>query len=69
LKDDARSVDGQARGSHKDLIRPVIEAGLADKTRAEAVELLEQQGVPSGPVYTAEDVFSDPHISAREMPV
>jgi hypothetical protein len=26
-----------------------------------------EQGVPSGPVYTAEDVFSDPHISAREM--
>jgi formyl-CoA transferase len=67
LKDDARTVDGTARGSHMDLIRPVIEAWLADKTRAEAVELLQERGVPSGPVYTAEDVFADPHISAREM--
>jgi CoA:oxalate CoA-transferase len=67
LKDDARTADGTARGSHMDLIRPVIEAWLADKTRGEAAELLQRQGVPSGPVYTAEDVFSDPHISAREM--
>jgi formyl-CoA transferase len=28
---------------------------------------LEEEGVPSGPVYTAEDVFEDPHIAAREM--
>jgi crotonobetainyl-CoA:carnitine CoA-transferase CaiB-like acyl-CoA transferase len=28
---------------------------------------LEAQGVPSGPVYTAEDVFQDAHIAARNM--
>jgi crotonobetainyl-CoA:carnitine CoA-transferase CaiB-like acyl-CoA transferase len=31
------------------------------------VTLLEGQGVPAGPVYTAEDVFADPHIAARQM--
>jgi CoA:oxalate CoA-transferase len=67
LQDDPRTADGTSRGSHADLIRAIIEDWLADKTRAEAVALLEAHGVPSGPVYTAEDVFEDPHISARHM--
>ena len=60
-------MDGTARGTHADFIRPIIEEWLADKTRAQAVNLLEEEGVPSGPVYSAEDVFEDPNIAAREM--
>jgi formyl-CoA transferase len=67
LKSDPRTADGTARGANMDTIRPIIESWLADKTRAEAVALLESHGVPSGPVYTAEDVFDDPHIAARQM--
>ena len=67
LKEDPRTADGTARGAHAELIRSVIEAWLADKTRAGAMALLEQRGVPSGPVYTAQDVFEDPHVAARNM--
>jgi formyl-CoA transferase len=67
LQGDPRTADGTSRATHADLIRPIIEEWLADKTRAEAVELLQQHGVPSGPVNTAEDVFTDPHIAARGM--
>jgi CoA:oxalate CoA-transferase len=67
LKDDPRTTDGTARAANADFIRPLIETWLADKTRAQAVALLEERGVPSGPVYTAEDVFNDPHIAARHM--
>jgi CoA:oxalate CoA-transferase len=67
LKDDPRTADGTSRGAHADWIQSLIEAWLADKTRSEAVALLEQHGVPSGPVYTAADVFADPHIAARNM--
>jgi CoA:oxalate CoA-transferase len=67
LKDDPRTTDGTARAANADFIRPLIETWLADKTRAQAVALLEERGVPSGPVYTAEDVFNDPHIAARRM--
>jgi CoA:oxalate CoA-transferase len=67
LKDDPRTADGTSRAAHADFIRSAIEAWLGDKSRNEAVALLEQKGVPSGPVYTAEDVFSDPHIAARNM--
>ena len=36
-------------------------------TRSEAVDRLNAAGVPSGPVNTAEDIFSDPHVEARGM--
>jgi formyl-CoA transferase len=65
LIDDPRAEDGTARGKHVDFIGPIIEGWLADKTRAQAVQLLEQQGVPSGPVYTAEDIFADDHFADR----
>ena len=67
LKDDTRTENGTARAINADFIRKIIEGWLADKTRTQAVALLEEQGVPSGPVYTAEDVFDDPHFAARNM--
>jgi formyl-CoA transferase len=67
LADDPRTADGTARGAHAELVQSLVEDWLGDKTRAEAAALLEEQGVPSGPVYTAEDVFTDPHIAARHM--
>ena len=67
LKDDPRTADGTARAANADFIRPLIEDWLDDKTRAQAVALLGECGVPSGPVYTAEDVFNDQHIAARHM--
>jgi formyl-CoA transferase len=67
LKEDPRTADGTARATNADFIRSILEGWLADKTRAQAVVLLESQGVPSGPVYNAEDVFKDPHIAARKM--
>ena len=67
LKEDPRTADGTVRATNADFIRSIIEGWLADKTRAQAVALLESQGVPSGPVYNAEDVFQDPHIAARKM--
>lgn len=67
LQTDQRTKDGTARGTNADFIRPIIENWLADKTRAQAVALLEAEGVPSGPVYTAEDIFNEPHFEARDM--
>jgi len=67
LIEDPRTVDGTARGKHADIIRAIIEGWLADKTRAQTVQKLEEHGVPSGPVYTAEDVFADDHFTDRNM--
>ncbi len=39
--------------------------GFADKTRREVVDTLNAAGVPTGPVYTAKDVFEDEHFRRR----
>lgn len=67
LKDDPRTENGTARADNADFIRKTIEDWLADKTRTQAVALMEEHGVPSGPVYTAENVFNDSHFAARNM--
>ena len=67
LREDPRTVDGSARAANADFVRPIIEAWLVDKNRDQAVAILGDHGVPSGPVNTAEDVFADPHIALRQM--
>lgn len=59
---------GAARTAHvEDILRPIIEEWLADKTKEEASELLLAAGVPAGPVRTIEDVFRCPQVAARKM--
>jgi crotonobetainyl-CoA:carnitine CoA-transferase CaiB-like acyl-CoA transferase len=65
LIDDPRSADGASRAANSEFLRPLLESWMADKTRAEVVDTLNAAGVPTGPVYTAEDVFSDEHFRRR----
>ncbi len=67
LVDDVRADTGTARSAHADFLTPIIEGWLATLGRDEAVETLNANGVPCGPVNTAEDVFADPHVEARGM--
>ncbi len=67
LIDDPRTADGPARGENAGFVRLVVEAWLADKSREEARILLNEHGVPAGPVHTAEDIFNCPQAAARQM--
>lgn len=71
LVDDPRSHNGTARANNKDFIDSVIESWLLDLDRDEAVNKLNGAGIPTGPVHTAEDIFSCPQVAAREtlMPI
>jgi len=65
---DPRCIDGRSRAAHSEtLIRPVIESWLRDKDSLEAASILNDAGVPAGPVHTAEDVFNCPQVAARNM--
>lgn len=44
-----------------------IEQALAARDADEWTEMLLQAGVPAGPINTMAEVFSDPHVLAREM--
>jgi formyl-CoA transferase len=67
LVDDPRSADGASRAAHADFLQPIIESWLADKTRTEVVDTLNEAGVPAGPVYSAKDIFADDHFRQRKM--
>ncbi len=67
LVDDPRSVDGTSRAANATFLQPIIEEWMADKSRAEVVDALNSGGVPTGPVYDAQDVFEDDHFRQRNM--
>ncbi|MFC1661925.1 CaiB/BaiF CoA transferase family protein [Gemmatimonadota bacterium] len=67
LVDDPRSADGTSRAAHADFLHPILEGWMADKTRTEVVDAFNAAGMPTGPVYTAADVFADPHFRVRGM--
>jgi formyl-CoA transferase len=67
LVNDPRSATGTARAAHAGFLQPILEAWMADKTRNEVVDALNEAGMPTGPVYTAEDVFADEHFRVRGM--
>ena len=50
-----------------DVIRPAVEAWLADKTKLEAAAQLTAAGIVAGPSNSAPDVIADPHVAARHM--
>ncbi len=67
LVDDPRSAAGASRAANAEFLQPILEEWMADKTRAEVVDAFNEAGMPTGPVYTAEDVFADDHFRVRGM--
>jgi formyl-CoA transferase len=67
LAEDERTCSGPARIANREYLDPIIDAWMEKRTRAEAVDALNAIGVPTGPVYTAEDVFECPQVEARGM--
>jgi crotonobetainyl-CoA:carnitine CoA-transferase CaiB-like acyl-CoA transferase len=45
----------------------LIEKALSSKAQAEWVEILNQAGIPCGPIYTIDQVFKDPQVLHQKM--
>lgn len=63
---DSRFEDAGARAQNYDELKPIIEEWTTSHTKQEVFELISDD-VPCGPVNTAQDIFTDPHIRARNM--
>ncbi len=55
-------VDFRLRSKNRASLNKQIEAKTVGKTSAEWVEILNKAGVPSGPIYTIDQMFNDPQI-------
>lgn len=55
------------RWRRRDELDEAISAWTTRHTAEEALAVLDEAGVPSGPIYTAEDIAGDPQYAARNM--
>ena len=54
--------DGAARAKNRVALNEAINAVTATRSTSEWVELLNEAGVPSGPIYSMDQVFADPQV-------
>ncbi len=67
LADDPRLADNAGRVAHEGEIDAAIAAWTGSLTAAEVLAALETAAVPSGPIYSVEDMMQDPHFNARGL--
>jgi crotonobetainyl-CoA:carnitine CoA-transferase CaiB-like acyl-CoA transferase len=62
---DARFATNAARVVHREEVCAAVAAALQRRPRAHWLQVLEEAGVPCGPVNRLSQVFGDPHVQAR----
>ena len=67
--DDPRWPSSASRVKNRAALEAAIEEVLATNTTDHWVGVLEEAGVPSGPVYNYQQMFSDPQVVHRGMVV
>jgi crotonobetainyl-CoA:carnitine CoA-transferase CaiB-like acyl-CoA transferase len=67
LADDPRFSTNKARVANRAELIPQLRQATVFKSTAEWVTLLEQAGVPCGPINDLAQVFADPHVQARGL--
>ncbi|MDQ0217241.1 CoA transferase [Peribacillus cavernae] len=67
LADDPRFATHNARGENMKLLDSLIEEWTKSLPAKEALQVLEEKGVPSGLIYSAKEILEDPHYKEREM--
>ncbi len=66
---DPRFTDNDARVRYRDELRPILAGRFAEADSAHWLRLLDEAGVPSGPVNDVLAAFNQPQAVAREMRV
>lgn len=69
LVDDPDYLTNDDRVAHRKILIPILETALMEKPRDHWLEKLREKGFPCAPVYTLDEVFSDPQVQHRDMVV
>lgn len=67
LKDDERFSTNSKRAEHMEFLDEIIGNWTKQHTLQEVIRLLDEAGVPAGPIYSIEDIMQDPQFLEREM--
>jgi len=69
LATDPRFLSNPQRVELRDTLVPILAEMVKKKSKAEWLELLENAGVPCGPINKLDEVFNDPQVRARECAI
>jgi len=69
LAADPRFLTNPQRVALRDTLVPLLADMVRKKTKAQWLELLENAGVPCGPINKLDEVFNDPQVQARECAI
>jgi formyl-CoA transferase len=67
LRTDARFSTARARSKNRDEMMAVLMPITRLKTSAEWIKILNDAGVPCGPIYKIDEAFNDPQVQQLEM--
>jgi formyl-CoA transferase len=67
LAEDPSLFSNAGRWLRRDELDEAISAWTLTRPRAEVLRIMDDVGVPAGPIYTAEDICNDPQFAARDM--
>jgi crotonobetainyl-CoA:carnitine CoA-transferase CaiB-like acyl-CoA transferase len=67
LLEDARYIDANVRHQHRETLAATIEEVTLTKPAAHWLDLLDRAGVPCAPLQDFGQVFTDPHLIARNF--
>jgi formyl-CoA transferase len=67
LVSEARFATNASRVEHRDELITLLKSIFLTKTSSEWLSMLEEAGIPCGPINTLDKVFSMPQVEAREM--
>ena len=67
LIDDPRFATADARANHHAALEPMLNDAFRTKPTSEWLPLLEQYGIPCGPLNTIPEVLQMPQLAARDM--
>ncbi|WP_287879133.1 CaiB/BaiF CoA-transferase family protein [Aquitalea sp.] len=69
LADDERFASNPQRVKHRDSVVPLLAEAFMGNTREQWLKLLDEAGVPCGPINTVDEAFRDPQIRHRGMEI
>jgi len=64
---DKRFLTNEDRVRNRDIVEALIEEWVSQKTLEDCLQILNENAIPAGRIYNAEDIVHDPHYQARGM--
>lgn len=65
--DDPRFATNPKRVENRKEIVPIVSRAIEKKTMKEWISILDEAGIPCGPIYTVDQVLADPQVLARDL--